>query len=62
MNRLVSRKGVFSLGHVREPIRRQLGGVQSFLLNNDSRSRNGPSKSFLSEFRSYDSYLISHVS
>ena len=43
MNRLVSKKGAFSLAHVRGPIRRQLGGVQSYLLTNDfdSRSRNG---------------------
>ena len=43
MNRLVSKKGAFSLAHVRGPIRRQLGGVQSYLLTNDfdSRPRNG---------------------
>ena len=50
MNRLVSKKGAFSLAHVRGPIRRQLGGVQSYLLTNDfdSRSRNG----FMIDFNS----------
>ena len=61
MNRLVSKKGAFSLAHVRGPIRRQLGGVQSYLLTNDFDARKPNSRRELGFFAGVARTILSRV-